>query len=754
MGASKPRKTKGQGHITGRLRAADPFELIRWLARSQHDPRKALAELVQNSLDAGAVHISVTRQRRRGVASIHVLDDGEGVIPNLERAEALTYIATHIGHSRKRNLTPEQRRELMLQGKYGIGLLGFWCIGRKLEIRTQVGGGPSWVLTMEEDSPTYKISPWRSRLALGGTWTEVVVHPIHRAALASLSGRRVADYLAAELRGQLLERKVSVTVNDRIARGRARKLLRVVPIRFSGRPLPLPQQIEAGNLGQVWIELYLLPKRSQERGRVAVCAAGTIVYDDITDFEIEDFRHPPWSEGRLVGLVDFPALTAAPGTRRGVVPDRAAGVFCDVVKGLEPLISKEIEAEERREAESVGADLLRQLERAFQDLHRHAPQYDLLAVRSHGSRADLEDPKAPPGIEAGSEVVATAEVEYATPAKVERCETTEAPTLLPPGPLSAVRITPARSRLEKGSRRKLRAQVQDQYGQPMPEHRITFTWECTQDTASLEHVEGSCAIVRAGSELGTCTVEVEAADGEKRAKAQVLVEIVEQIPARPGAGSGIPKPSFVTDPLGGWRSRLSDGRWEVNAAHRDYLFAIETLKRKLRYLASLLAKEIVNHAFPNPQAESLLARMVEVLTLTDKELERRRELPSPARALPDCKTADHRLRSHPKGANQRAKPRHALGELYPHAQSTLRRKPWRDLHRHGRKRMREELFAALPHQPKGAGPCGGGDLLRKRGVFRGYEGGESQDQAHVRCSLPKPDLLELPHPCPEYTACI
>lgn len=34
---------------TGRLRAADPFELIRWLARSQTDPRKALAEVVLHS---------------------------------------------------------------------------------------------------------------------------------------------------------------------------------------------------------------------------------------------------------------------------------------------------------------------------------------------------------------------------------------------------------------------------------------------------------------------------------------------------------------------------------------------------------------------------------------------------------------------------------------------------------------------------------------------------------------------------------
>lgn len=34
--------------LRGKVRAHDPFELIRWLAMSQPDPRKALAELVQN----------------------------------------------------------------------------------------------------------------------------------------------------------------------------------------------------------------------------------------------------------------------------------------------------------------------------------------------------------------------------------------------------------------------------------------------------------------------------------------------------------------------------------------------------------------------------------------------------------------------------------------------------------------------------------------------------------------------------------
>ena len=69
--APMPRQTRPDVR-TGRLRAADPFELIRWLARSQTDPRKALAELVQNSLDAQARTVTITRLRERGVTTLRV----------------------------------------------------------------------------------------------------------------------------------------------------------------------------------------------------------------------------------------------------------------------------------------------------------------------------------------------------------------------------------------------------------------------------------------------------------------------------------------------------------------------------------------------------------------------------------------------------------------------------------------------------------------------------------------------------------
>jgi hypothetical protein len=60
---------------------------------------------------------------------------------------------------------------------------------------------------------------------------------------------------------------------------------------------------------------------------------------------------------------------------------------------------------------------------------------------------------------------------------------------------------------------------------------------------------------------------------------------------------------------------------QVNAGHRDYLIASESSRRKLRYLTALLAK-IVLHSFPHPQHAAVLERMVEVLTITERRLER------------------------------------------------------------------------------------------------------------------------------------
>jgi hypothetical protein len=60
----------------------------------------------------------------------------------------------------------------------------------------------------------------------------------------------------------------------------------------------------------------------------------------------------------------------------------------------------------------------------------------------------------------------------------------------------------------------------------------------------------------------------------------------------------------------------------VNGGHRDFIAAAAAPRRKLRYLASLLAKEVVLHSFPIPQGGALLERLVSVMALAEPRLER------------------------------------------------------------------------------------------------------------------------------------
>ena len=101
------RRTRTEG--TRRRKAADSFDLVRRLTRRQSAPRKAAAELVRNPLDAGARHVSIERaQQRKSVCPI-VRNDGEGVLPDVGRENALTWVATHVGRLRKLGTGPADR---------------------------------------------------------------------------------------------------------------------------------------------------------------------------------------------------------------------------------------------------------------------------------------------------------------------------------------------------------------------------------------------------------------------------------------------------------------------------------------------------------------------------------------------------------------------------------------------------------------------------------------------------------------------
>ena len=105
---------------SGNLRIGDHWNAITIIALSQSNPLKAVAELVENSIDARAKAIVITRGREKGQHYLRVKDDGEGVRRDEDGKPDFHYVATHICDSIKRRLKTQGTRGL--QGEFGIGL--------------------------------------------------------------------------------------------------------------------------------------------------------------------------------------------------------------------------------------------------------------------------------------------------------------------------------------------------------------------------------------------------------------------------------------------------------------------------------------------------------------------------------------------------------------------------------------------------------------------------------------------------------
>jgi hypothetical protein len=597
----------------GRVRVHDPFELIRWLALSQPDPRKALAELVQNSLDANASHIRLTRIREKGRACLKIWDDGEGVIPELDRPDALRYIATHVGHSRKRSLSPQDRLKLMTQGQYGIGLLGFWSLGEMLEIRSSVPGQKPHRLILYKDRPKYKIEPLRGKLAFEDHFTEVVVVDLRKDASAAVGARRAADYLAAELRGQLLGRKVDVVVEDKIARGRSPKLLRVRPPRFLGERLEGLGTVEIEGHAPVKLEIYLTGEyaNGDPSPPLALYAAGTIVAESFFELSALGLDREPWTDTRLTGMVDYPELHVAPGSRRGVIPDPVAHAFAEALKRVEPLLQSILETKERERAEKLDQSTIRDLQRAFRDFYRKRPSYTMLPTETKTPGSDGSSPGA-----AAQDPAADA-----TPAP----DSIDAvPDLFPPGPLETVSISPKRILLEAGSEKAVSAQPMDVSGRRIRQG-IELSWELFGNAGSVrEDVESKSRVTLVAADVpGEAILSVHARETSSGNEASVAapVEVVEVLES--SSNEGIPEPELVDAPGASWRSRFHEEKWQVNTGHPDYRASTERPALKLRYLAMLFSKEVVLRSSQDPRLEEPLEQMVEVLGYADRKLTER-----------------------------------------------------------------------------------------------------------------------------------
>src|ERR1700739_2456611 len=92
------------GQARGTLRIGGAGDAIHIIALSQSSPLKAIAEVVENSIDAKARTITITRGREHGRHFLAIRDNGEGVPRDSDGKPDFRYVATHICDSVKRRM--------------------------------------------------------------------------------------------------------------------------------------------------------------------------------------------------------------------------------------------------------------------------------------------------------------------------------------------------------------------------------------------------------------------------------------------------------------------------------------------------------------------------------------------------------------------------------------------------------------------------------------------------------------------------
>ena len=170
-----PKTTKNKSADSrGKLKIGDDWNAITIIALSQSNPLKAVAEFVENSIDAGADRIDIIRGKEKGNTYLRIRDNGRGIPKDDSGVPNFKYVATHICDSIKRQL--KTTGATGLQGEFGIGLLSFWTVGETLLMRSPSADGKTYEMQMAKGDPAYTVSQRRALFEDQGT--ELTITPL------------------------------------------------------------------------------------------------------------------------------------------------------------------------------------------------------------------------------------------------------------------------------------------------------------------------------------------------------------------------------------------------------------------------------------------------------------------------------------------------------------------------------------------------------------------------------------------------
>lgn len=614
MGTTANRKSDS---TRGKLRIGDDWNAITIIALSQSSPLKAVAEFVENSIDAGAKQIEIIRGREKGEHYLRIRDDGNGIPQDSDGIPDFKYVATHICDSIKRQLKTKGNGGL--QGEFGIGLLSFWTVGEALLMRSPSSDGTTYEMRMAKGDPGYEVTRRRALFAESGT--ELTITPL-LSGLRQFSGEKIQWYLASELRDRIRQSNVQITVIDRSAR----KQFTVEPRQFDGRLLhDLPV------LDSVYLELYLSEPR--QNNAVGLYRSGTRVLSSITELTV--FSRAPWNSPYIQGIVDAPELNLTPGTRLGVIHDDRLVALIESLKPVENVLLAEIEAQQRAEDERASQEILRAITRAFREALIVLPseEYDWFELKNKRPAVNKTGPSTVNISKEDASDVAQNSVEDAArgvgvagQADGEQATaSTQKEFFEYAGPLASVRISPASSVVHVNQSRALRALARDQQRRQI-DREVLYQWRIVEGSATLDNSDAEIATVSASNEPGLVKVAVTATEGRDLFEAEALVTVTKTlVDATRTSGDdkqGLPAYSFRRAAGELWRSQYEPDRnlIIINSGHRDFVFASRSKALKLRYICRLFAKELVLRNFPGMRSEELLERMLEITLYTEENL--------------------------------------------------------------------------------------------------------------------------------------
>jgi Histidine kinase-, DNA gyrase B-, and HSP90-like ATPase len=604
----KTSPAKSKKSESGKLRIGDDWNAIRIIALSQSNPLKAIAELVENSIDAHAKTIAITRGREQGKHFLTVKDDGEGIPHDPNGLPDFKYVATHICDSVKRQLKADGAGG-GLQGEFGIGLLSFWTVGDTLTMTSSGADQRVYQMVMNRGDPRYMVK--LRRVLFGERGTELKISPLLEG-IRGLSGEKIQWYLAAELRDRIRDTHVRVTVIDKLAR----KQYQVEPRQFEGRLLHQLPTVRSP-FGEAYAELYLA--EPTEDCRVALTRGGTRVIADIGT--LPGLERPPWSSRYLQGLIDVPFLDLTPGTRSGIVHDEHFGALVKALAPLEAHLNGLIDAQRHAEEEQANRESLRAIQRAFREAMLVLPreEYDWFDIQSRSPQATGA------GGAPERDLEALGPTEEGGVAEPSAGGSTQRQFFDYAGPLHSVVISPTSSTLAVGQTRRLRALPRDRSRRRV-EQDLTFAWEIVDGGGTLLSTSDQEVSFEAPSSPVLVRLSVAVSQRDMRCNAEALITVTDSLDMAIGPtvvnARGLPGYTFERAAGELWRSRYDAARnlIVVNNGHRDFVFATRNRALQLRYLGRLYVKELVLKNFAGLPVEQVAERMIELSLYVEEKL--------------------------------------------------------------------------------------------------------------------------------------